>query len=77
MSASPETLFTSSSPRRHFGEHTVEIELAPGYIRIEALMGRELAVCERFFVRIINILIKLDFAPVSPKASLGKVPHSP
>jgi hypothetical protein len=71
-----ETLFTSSNPRRHFGEQTVEIEPAPGYIRIEALMGRELAACERFFMRIIDTLIKLNFAPVSLKASLRKMPQA-
>jgi hypothetical protein len=42
----------------------VEIEPAPGYIRIEDLMRRELAACEHFFMRIIDTLIKLDFAPV-------------
>jgi hypothetical protein len=76
MVSTSETLFTSSNPRQHFGEHTVEIEPAPGYIRIEDLMGRELAACERFFVRIIDTLIKLNFAPVPLKASLRKEPQA-
>lgn len=71
-----ETLLTSSNPHRHFREHTVEIEPAPGYIRIQDLMGRELASCERFFVRIIDTLIKLNFAPISLKARLGKEPQT-
>jgi len=59
-----EAFFASSNTGRYFGKHTVEIEPAPGYIRIEDLMRRELAACEHFFGRIIDTLIKLDFAPV-------------
>ena len=70
-----ETLFTSSDHRGDFAEHTVENEPAPGYIRIEDLMRRELAAGERFFVRIIDTLIQLNFAPVLLKASVGKEPQ--
>jgi hypothetical protein len=34
------------------------------YIRIDDLMKREVAAFERFFVRIIDALIKLDFQPM-------------
>jgi len=48
--------------------HSVEMEPAEGYIRIEDLMKRELEAFEAFFVRILDELSKLDFASVSLKA---------
>ncbi len=45
-------------------EHSITMEPAEGYIRIEDLMKRELVAFERFFARIIEALIQIDFAPV-------------
>jgi hypothetical protein len=55
-------------------EHTVKVEPAAGYIRIEDLMERELIAFERFFVRIVDVLIELDFVPMPlEKASPQKL----
>ena len=55
-------------------EHTVKVEPAAGYIRIEDLMERELMAFERFFVRIVDVLIELDFVPMPlEKASSQKL----
>jgi hypothetical protein len=43
-----------------------------GYIRFEDLMKRELTAFECFFVRIVEVLTNLDFAPRSIEKSAPK-----
>jgi hypothetical protein len=50
----------------------VVIEPTYGYIRIEDLMKRELTAFECFFVRIVEVLTNLDFAPRSIEKSAPK-----
>jgi hypothetical protein len=72
MVSTSETMLTSSNRHQWVRGQTIEIEPAPGYIRVEHLMVRELAACERYFTRIVDTLIKLNFAPVPLKARLAK-----
>jgi len=61
--ATSEAFITDADGKKHLIEHSVEIEPADGYIRIEDLMKRELTAFEHFFVTVIEVLTELDFAP--------------
>jgi len=62
--AASKSFVTDANGTTRLIDHSIEIDPAEGYIRIEDLMKREVAAFERFFVRIIGALIKLDFQPM-------------
>ena len=62
--ATSKSFVTEANGTKRLIDHSIEMDLAEGYIRIEDLMKREVAAFERFFVRIIGALIKLDFQPM-------------
>jgi hypothetical protein len=68
--ATSEVYYTYSDGKQHLIEQSVTIEPAEGYIRIEALMKRELTAFEALFIGIVEALTKLDFAATP----LGKTP---
>lgn len=72
--ATSEAVVTNPDGTTHLIEHSVRIEPADGYIRIESLMKRELSSFEDFFVRIVETLTKLDFAATSIKNGSPKRP---
>ena len=72
--ATSEASFTDADGEKRLIEYRVEMEPADGYIRIEELMKRELAGFEHFFVRIVEVLTDLDFAPTPVEKGSQKTP---
>jgi hypothetical protein len=72
--ATSETFVTETDGKKRLIEHSVEMEPADGYIRIEELMKRELTAFECFFVRIVEVLTELDFAPTPLEKGSPKKP---
>lgn len=70
--ATSKAYITEANGTKRLIKHSVQIEPVEGYIRIEELVKREIVAFERFFVRIIDALIKLDFQPMPLKKHLGK-----
>jgi hypothetical protein len=72
--ATSEAFITDGDGKKHLIEHSVEMEPADGYIRIEDLMKRDLAAFEHFFVKIVEVLTELDFAPMPLEKGSSKAP---
>jgi hypothetical protein len=71
MTLTSEMTFTDIDGNKRLMERKIEIEPAPGYIRIEHLMARELTAFEAFLCAVVDTLVKLDFqpAPIACRAS--------
>jgi len=69
-----EASVTYSDGRKRLIKKCVQMEPTGGYIRIEDLMKREINAFERFFVRVVEALTKLDFALAPLKVSTPKKP---
>jgi hypothetical protein len=65
MISTSETVITDPVEGRRLVERRVQMDPAPGYVRIEDLMKREIEAFEKFFGEIIDELIGLDFGPAA------------
>jgi hypothetical protein len=63
MTLTSEMTFTDIDGNKRLMERKIEIEPAPGYIRIEHVMARELTAFEAFLCAVVDTLVKLDFQP--------------
>lgn len=63
LTSTTEGWFTDEQGNKKVLHHNVEFQPAPGYLRIEELMQRELTAFESFFSDLLTTLAELNFAP--------------